>query len=357
MAIPKMSSKELNMIMTETQNTLESMETNIKRVQEDLEKKIMILHNNSEYTSKMARGIEEKIKSYPEGEAIKGLNNRNVFSGENDLAGLYEKYGSTVHSAFVRDPINSLNAYTGRDWIYRPTAEVKINGVVKSKNQYILMHDQVKGKGLAFEEYDTPDLKIEVVVDRGLIMGPMEFNVLEISPFLSGSFSLSNIKIYDLHPSEEGSPDLEIEVVPEVGAQRIILDKKYSLLKLEMDVRLHFVNGEGKYPFGLKHLYFLNADFKSDSHVIVKQEHTGFINTIGETVFLKDVYSRRAVKASDEDIRFYLELIENKPEYEIATSSYPGEWPLIKNTRHFFTFIPLKGRALQSLEIKDIITR
>lgn len=358
MAVKKMSSQEMNAMMHKTQETLKNMDQSISLLKEDMQSKMRILSTNAEYASQVMEDIYTQLnRSEVEGNTVSGLKNKTAFGINPEIKGLFDSYGSTIHPAFIKAPVNTLNAYTGSSWIYRPTAEVKINGEVKNKNQHILMHDQVAGKSFSLEEYESPYLTLEITVDRGLIMGPMDFNVLEISPFLAGSFDIRHMKVYDIYPEEEDMPDYEARDIMNVGASRIILDKKYALSKIEMSIELHYRNEQGRYPFGLKHLYFLNADFKSGSHVIIPHECSGFVNTVGENVFIHDIFKRRASTASEEGIKFYLELTDGvTPEYEFQTSTYEGQWPLIRNTRNFYVYVPLKD-SLQSVEITDVSLR
>jgi hypothetical protein len=358
MAIPKLNSKDLNSVLTKAQNAIVKMQSDVDSIKLDTAEKLMVLRNEQEFVMGELLKMSTILDNSADGNQLRGIKNKAILTGGESLSGTYDSFGTTVHRKFLRQPVNVFNLMTTNGPMFRDNVEVSINGEKREKHKQILMHTAAVGKGTVFGEYNSPNIKLEVTIDTGNLLGDTNFNVIEIDPFLAGSFNIKSLKVFDMHRDPaSATPEYEAKDLKRVGPSRFILDRKYELLKVEMEIELLFKNGIGKYPFGLKHLYFLNADFNPDSFIVAKIEKNNFVETISEDIFVKDQFGKRATTTKDEEIRLYLSETNGVLEYELETSSNQIINAVSRNTREFFVRIPLQNSALTSIEFDRIETR
>lgn len=356
MAIPRMSSKDLNKILMNAQNTIDSVKNDMNDLIRHTDYKMGILRNEQEYALSKIEGISELLNKSSDHHQLKGVRNKIVFKHHPNIKGVFDRYGATIHQKFLRPPINIFNLMTVNGPIFRDNMEVRINGEKKEVYKNMLKHHLSNKKEDLFLELASPNATIDIEIDRSNLLGNTDFNVIEINPFLPGSFHIKELRIYDINSQKE-EPDHVIKNLGEIGQSRLVLERKYELSKIEMEIEITFQNSVGKYPFGLKHLYFLNADFDPDSYVIAKIEKSNYIETISEEIFIHDQYGKRLTNTKDEGIKLYLNEENGILEYELETSKHHEERPIAQNTNSFFVRMPLKHSAVYSIEFDKIKTR
>lgn len=358
MAIPKLTSKDLNSILHNAQGSIEQMRSDVEHIKSSTIEKMNVLKNEQEYAMNELGKLTKLISDSQDSNRLRGIKNKIVFGGNENLLGIFDQYGSTVHKKFLRTPVNVFNIMTMNGPMFRDNVDVSINEEIREKYKHMLMHTASAEKGIVFSEYNSPNLKLKIEVDRSNLLGDTNFNVIEIDPFLSGSFNITKMRVFDINRDiTNNDPEYEVKDIKKVGPSRFILDRKYELLKIEMDIELLYKNSVGKYPFGIKHLYFLNADFNPDSHLIGKIEKNNFVETISDKIFLRDQFGIRETTATEENIKMYLSESNGILEYELETSKNQVMNSIARNTRSFYVHIPLQYSAMVSIEFDNIETR
>ena len=358
MAIRKLSSKDLNEVLHNAEASITKMQEEVEIIKADTAEKMNVLKNEQEYAISELQKLSIILQDSSDHNKVRGINNKAVLATGENLLGTYDTFGSTVHRKFIRQPVNVFNLITTNGPMFRDNVDVKINGEKRERYKHMLMHTASSGKGISFEEFNSPYLTLEIEIDAGNLLGDTHFNVIEIDPFLAGSFNIKEMNVYELHrdPTKE-EPECSAKNLRRIGPSRFIMDRKYELLKIEMKIELLFKNGSGKFPFGIKHLYFLNADFVPDSFIIAKINKNNFIETISEKIFIKDQFGKRETTTHDEDIKLYLSVTNGILEYELEPSNHQMSNIIARNTREFYVHIPLQNSAIVSVEFDEIITR
>lgn len=353
--IPKMNSKELSEVLGESQESITKIESDMNLVKHDLANKLEVIKNEQEYSMQELLNLSELLN----GATSKDLKNRIVYARQSSLAGSYDMYGSTVHPKFVRDPNNIFNFVTSMGPVYKNNANVRINDVASDKHNSMLMHDSITGKGIAFGEYTTANIKVEVEVNVGDMLGDTTFNMIEIAPFLPGSFTINSIDVYKVQSylTQSTLPDYSILLpINKVGACRIMMDQKYSLYKFVMNITINYKNRNGKYPFGLRHLYFYNAEFDPNSHVIAKIDKSKFIDWVSEDITVRDQSGVFASTCVAQGVKLFMSYDNNLLQYEIATSKGLNENIIARNTKELYVK-KLLNSCVMSLEFNTISDR
>lgn len=355
MMIPKMNSKDLSEILGSSQESISKIETDMNVIKHGLADKLTVIKNEQEYSMQELLNISELLN----GGTSKDLRNRIVYARQSGLAGTYGIYGSTVHPKFVRDPNNVFNFVTSMGPVFKNNANVRINDITSEKQRAILMHDSIAGKGISFDEYDTADIKLEVEVNVGDLLGDTTFNMIEIAPYLPGSFTINSIDVYKIQSylTQSILPDYSITLpINKVGACRIMMDQKYSLYKFVMNITINYKNRSGKYPFGLRHLYFYNAEFDPTSHVISRIEKNKFIDWVSEDITVRDQLGLYESTCTSQGVKLYMAYDGSLLQYEIATSKGLAENIIARNTKELYVK-QLLSNSVMSLEFDDVADR
>lgn len=353
--IPKMNSKELSEVLSTSQASISKIESDMNLVKRDLADKLEVIKNEQEYAMQELLNMNELLN----GGTSKDLKNRIVYGRQASLAGICDSYGSTVHPKFVREPNNIFNFVTSMGPVFKNNANVRINDVISEKHRAILMHDSIKGKGVAFDEYSTANIKVEIEVNVGDMLGYTTFNMIEIAPYLPGSFTINSIDVYKVQSylMQATLPDYSILTpINKVGSCRIMMDQKYSLYKFVMNITVNYKNRNGKYPFGLRHLYFYNAEFDPNSHVIAKIEKSQLIDWVSEDIIIRDQLGLRASTCTSQGVKLFMAYEGNLLQYEIATSKGLAENIIARNTKELYVK-KLLSNCVMSLEFNTISSR
>ena len=134
--------------------------------------------------------------------------------------------------------------------------------------------DSLQDKEIIFDELNTDTITISYELDNSLALGTSRFNVIEIDPYIKGAYSLTSLECYSLDTSGNlsSTPITTVQGFNNIGKTRIILDKKIKFSKVVMTFKINFsteVNNISVYPFGLKHIYFMEADFLADTSFVI----------------------------------------------------------------------------------------
>lgn len=306
--IPKISSDELNNIMDGAKDKLDALNKKFEVSKKDLEDKLKIINYESEYVQHILSKL--KNESYEKIKGMKALANLDLKN-----SGKYDRYGSTIHAELIKSPINVFNLEVSalNEVYFREDVKVAVNDEYDDKYLSMLKHDTIQ-KPIFFDTYKDQinTIKIELN-DLSVILGPTKFNVIEIDPYLHGSFDIIDCRIFEF--TEEGTANenavpIKLGYLPSVGIQRIVLPRKINFYKMELDIKINyetFRNTSIVYPFGLKHMYFYDMDFKTDSYAIIEIKSDKHIAYIKNDMIIKTPYGERQSKVSLEEIELYLD--------------------------------------------------
>ena len=338
--------------MKEADKAIQAIEQSIIDIKSDAAKKLLIVRNEQAYTSKLAGDLSEIIEGGFYKPSISS--SKVVFSADKHLYGEYDIYGNTLHGKFIRRPRNVLNIETSTGPLFRNNAIAYVNEKESEDFKQALMMNGAKGKGVYFEEHDTPEVTLKIEIDRSKILGDTHFNILEINPFLENSFTFESVTVWEIDKQTE----IAAQFVPmhEIGKSRIVLDRKYELYVLEIKVKLQYQNQAGKYPFGLQSLQLLDGDFKEDSYVVMKVEKSDYIEYIGNRLTVREHTGDQETTIQDEKIKVYIDFEDGVLSGEVGVSTDDILQPIARNTRSLYLYMPIK-RALRSLVIKKLETR
>lgn len=349
------NSKQLMQTLHDSQNSIKEVEDKLSIIDNELTKRLMVITNAQELALKQTQELQEMIKGGYDSNA----QTKTVFAKADIVGGTYDIFGSTVHPAFIKPPANVFNFGTTKGQVFKNNANVRINDVVKENYKSMLMHDSIADKGVAFEEFNKPDITLEVEVNPDDLLGATDFNVIEILPYLPGSFKIKGIEIFtmqDYRQKEEVASVAYFDTLEDFGAHRYVLPNTKQLWKCIFHIELTFRNSDGKYPFGLKHLYFLKGAQDTESEIIVRIPRDHYIDWISEKIQVHDQHGTYDSTCNEQGIKLYMSYITNVLSLEIATSLSGGENPILKNIKEFYAKIPV-NRSMVSLKFDKIKNR
>lgn len=350
MAIPVIGSNELNEKMRKADQEISDIKDRIDLIQSDIIKKMVLIRNEQQYTNELSYEILDLINS----SQYDAERSKLVFSDTRSMHGKFEKYGTTVHPEFIRTPKNLFNVITSSGPLFRGNVSVFINDQLSVDAKHILMHDDYEGKGIYFEEFDTDTVTMYIEIDRTNILGDTHFNVIEIDPYLAGSFDIAKIQIQEMY-----SPDmvlLNTDDLIRVGRSRIILRRKYEMQSIAITFKIRFKNNLEKYPFGIQSLQFLNADFKTDSYIIAPIVKKEYIEFIGNGVIIRTINGKERTTMQEKGITMYFDFDGEILKNEIELSEDDIIYPFSRNAKFVYAHIPIET-ALFSIEFNQIKTR
>lgn len=352
--IVQKTSTDLMNLLESSQQDITDMRTQINTIESELTKRLQIVKNIQEYSAREMTDLKEMFSN----KIDKAVDNVIIFS-KMELEGTYDTYGHWIQPSFLKTPTDIFNFGSVTGKIFKNNANVRINDYVKPEYNNMLMNDSIEGKSVAFEEFDTPNIELEITINPSDLLGATSFNAIEIMPYIPGSFNIMNMKIFTMqnYKNSADTPDLEItNEITEVGNSRILLDKTRDLYKFIMQIHINFRNNDGRYPFGLKHLYFLNGDLNPDSNIIFKVKRNNYIQYIGDDIILHDQNGKYDTTCTDEDIKLYMGYDAGVLSLEIATSKGLKQNPVPRNIKEFWVSMPVK-RSLYSFTFKNLTLR
>lgn len=283
-----------------------------------------------------------------------------IICGRTDIIqGVYDKFGSTIHPQFLKAPTDVFNFKTTSGYSFKDNAVVTVNDIIKPKYTAMLMHDSIASQDIFFEEYDTPVLDIRIRVNPGELLGTTAFNLLEIVPFIPGSFDITKLDIYSLQGYYVGDVSADSSMpgqIRKLGVSRLLIDQTINLYELRLNVYINFRNSNGKYPFGIKHLYFLNANFNPNSYAVFKVTENNFIDTVSEEITVTDQTGTVDSTCKEERIELFINWQDGVGIDSITTSKGLTSNPLTKNTKSFFVYYPIP-RSVMALEFNSVTLR
>ena len=328
MAIKKMSSQDFNDIIKNTGDKIAKINNDVYLIKNNMDSKLKVIKYSIEY-------MNSKINT---------LNNSSFNDGcfimLKDNKGLYERYGDYVHAAFKSNPVNLFNVIpiNSSNIFYNDEVYVSVNGVQDDFYKNIMKDENITDKKIFFEEYeknktikeDTEGtaylesdnkITISITLNKEKIYGINKFNIIEIDPFLMQSFDIEEINIYD---TSDTTPSYTIKNIKNADTQRIILDKKYLFNRVDFLINPKYsvtTGGKEIIPFGLKHIFFYDADFRNDSYIEIPFESENYIDSIEDKIILYTSNGPIEASLSEQNMKIYLDNLNGI----LATEQLPSK--------------------------------
>lgn len=350
--IKKATSKDLMDILENTQSSVSEIKNNIDTIQKEIENRLTVIKNIQEYNNTELYSIEESFNKMSN-------DNNTIVLKRIDLYGTYDVYGNAIHPSFLKTPIDifNLNSITGK--IFKNNMNVTINNITKLEYTNMLKHDSIADKRIVFNEYESPDISIEIEINPNDLLGSTKFNTIEILPYISGSFDINSIEIYTIqdHYINSESPSIVIaNTIQSVGSSRFLLEDTIDLWKIKFNIHINYINASNLYPFGFKHIYFLNGNYNPNSNIIFKVTKDKYIDWISEDIIVHSQNGRYESTCTDENIKLYMNYTSGVLSYEISTSKGLTQNLLNRNVKEFWVSLPI-DKSIYSITFKEISKR
>ena len=336
MTIPVMSSKELNDIFSNAQKETIEFQQQIQAIKNDMSKKIQIIKYENEFINKKLDVINTGL-----------IANENLVSFDHNSYGMFNDYGYMVHPKFKKAPIDIMNLkLPNGDNFFRSEVIASVNGVEKPEYVKLLMADNHVEKTIVFEEFDKSEICLEYTLANTYSLGTMRFNTIEIDPYLYGAYDLVSVDIYSLDTSNNVSsePTYTINGFSNIGRTRIILPDKIKFTKIKFNFKVNFKtqrNSIDVYPFGLKHIHLLEANYIEDSFVITEFISDKFVEYVMNDMTLYTTQGKKEITANEYGIEVFTNFEGNTLFGKVNLSSEAGIYRIPKNTRTLYVKIPL----------------
>lgn len=346
--IKKLTSEQFMNILEDAQNSISDTKIQVENIKTEIENKMNVINNIEEYNQYRIELLDKKEKPIS--------TNNILLIDSKEIAGNYSTCGVTVHPK-IKTSINVLNFSTPDGYIYKNNASVSINGKEESIYNAMLIEDSIINKGCAFAEFNTNEIKLQVTINPTELLGDTKTNIIELFPYLPGSFDINNVEIFTMQDYKTDAKIIPTYTINKgmlsVGNSRIFLKEKLDVWKVIFSITLKYKNEAGKYPFGLKHLYLINANLVNDSYINVKASAESVIKYISEDIIVTDQYGERESTCENEGIELYANNIGGELSYSVMTSKGITLNALTKNIKDFYLHIPL-DRSIISIKFKNI---
>lgn len=342
--IKKLNSAELMDRFTKAETDIKAIDSRLTLLTNAFSKRADVLRQEHAYNNVLLQELREKIGS--------GANNDTIVFANEDgiLSGHYGIYGQTIHPAFVNTPNNAFNFRTSVGYVYKDIATVTINDETKKSYSDILKHDSILDQEPIFQEYNTNSITLSIAIDSTSSLLDRTYNVIEFCPYLPGSFDITSLTLIDINDNE-----LSLDEITHVGSMRICLPTKYAFKSMTMKITLNYQDTTNKFPFGFKHIYFLDADYM-DSSIIVPITKQDNIASITEALTIHDQYGVTSSTCSAQGIQIYLYFNGGTLENEITPLNGSNQSYIVRNVKTIYAKVPI-DRSLISLSFKSIETR
>ena len=361
MAIKKMSSQDFNNLLETTEGKIAKINNDVVAIKNDMQSKLTVIEHEISYLNS---SLSKLSNATPQDGAYVLLNN--------NFHGLYSTYCDNIHPYLKKTPINVFNVkpINSNDMYFKDEAKVAINGVETDHYKDILKEDTVSSKKIFFEEFtadtiiktdksgasfvdDKKNITVTVSIDQQKAYGINKFNMIEIDPYLMKSFDIESINIYD---SNLTTPVKTVTNLLGVGKTRVILDKKYLFKKVEFVIAPKYStlkNNIEVIPFGLKHIYFYEADFRNDSYLNITYESENFIDYVHNKVQFYTPTGMVESTLSEQGIKIYLDNVNNVLGTELEPTDNIRK-TISRNIKKIYFKVPL-GQSNNSVSATSTI--
>ena len=361
------------MLMDRIDATIQDI-ANIKQDMALLEKqmstKLSILQAYTQLAGSIAGAIEDiEEKAKTQDTVVFMLDKDNI------IGGAYSMYGHTIHPQMAGLSDQMFNFITDTGPLFKDnatvtfeyeTTEVENNtSVTKTvqdcEYQYcdLLKHEADPSKKDVFKTFPVNHIKMTVALRPTNLIGNTYCNLLEICPYLPGSFTINKINVWTLEQylsgqemDEFNAEEINSDDSPyvNVGPERISLDKTYQIWKAEFDITINVGTEYDGYPFGLRHLYFYNAQMDTqNSYIICKIHKDNYIDKLPTSEIISTPSGKKIFR---EECLYYAAFENNTLQVPLKNTQERQA----RNLKDIYIYIPIK-EPVKAITFDHFITR
>lgn len=328
MAIPRITSREYNIAFMESASSLDNISDRITSIKNEIEKKLKIINYENNLTRNLVFEKNQKLQD-----------NSQSTCGTQVLIdcryGEFERYGFSVFPKLSSRPTNifNLQALNSKEIAFRQDVEATLTEVETGKVKYctdILKHGSIDDKELSFFEFDTNRVILSIKKTTTML-GYFSGNMIEINPFLAGTFDIDNITFY-----KESQQVYKHTEIKEVKREAIVLDQRIDFDQIDIDIRIN--HRDGKFPFGLKGLYILDANFIENSYCVSKINNNDNILKVLDRCSYVAYGQKMFGRCSDLGVKIFTDK-SFSTEISVDTN-------ISRNVKEFYIAIPLVRRGV-----------
>lgn len=337
MATYKLSSQELNKEFADKKNKIDEIQLTINNFKSDINKKLMIVN----YALEIANNKLSLLGA--------GVNaDQTLISFDNNVhSGMYEQYCYEIHPKFKSTPIDifNLNLSNG-GCMFKQNVKCTVNGVESDEWVNVLQSENIPTKTIVFDEYHTDTVEVAYTLDNTSTWGTSRFNLIEIDPYISGIHSIESIDCYTVDTANNltAEPTKSFSNINNFGKTRLILDEKIKFGKVVFKFKCNYksnINDSVVYPFGIKHIFFKEADFVTESCAIVHARFNDYVEYIEDKIVLYTPTGKIETNCSYYGIETYTTYENNTLMNKVQYSTNAGIYRIPKNTMSLYFKIPL----------------
>ena len=361
------------MLMDQIDTTIQDIQ-NIKQdmslLKKQIETKLSILQTYTQLAGSMAvaiNDIEEKTKT--KDTIVFMLDKDKIVGGE------YSSYGHTIHPQLAGLSDQMFNFITSTGPLFKDNATVTFtynnttvtNGeavtetITDYKYQYcdMLKHEADTTKKDVFQIFPVDHIKMTIEQKPTNLIGNTYCNLIEICPYLPGSFTINEINVWTLEQYLSGQEMDQLsaetinvgdEIYKDVGPERIYLGKTYQPWKIEFDITIN-VEQNG-YPFGLQHLYFYNAQMDTqNSYVICKIHKDGYIDRLTDDITITTPTGKKSFIPQNAEYKYYGAFENNTLQVPL-----PINGSFARNLKDVYVYVPIEEPA-KAITFNNIVVR
>lgn len=329
--IKKPSTSEVMTQFQENANKIETLRTSVNQMQDELAAKLNIIDMQYEYAL-------ASLLSLSTGSAK--LEDKIMFN-EVEKHGRFDSFGMTVHPKLAKTPRNLFNIQTTKGYLFKNNMSVAINDEYDEDFKEMLKVEGIPSKKGVIKEYTGDTIKLTIETNTKASLGSLAFNMIEIMPFLPGSFTIESINVYSKDNLQFPAQSFEREMT-RVGAQRIVLSEKVEVGKIEFNIKLIFKNAKGKYPFGLQHLYLMEASFLNDSYVVVRLNKNDNVAYIYDNLTVKTQFGESSSETTgDWGVTFWAQFNGEVLSHQLEVSTKTNPSYLSSNLKTLYIRMPI----------------
>lgn len=333
--IKQISSHDLNNIMENAQNKLIDAQKELMSIKDIVANHLDILEEEKLWNQKCLNELTN----------ITPTSYLSVPLYEN-AEGNFSTYYLDILPDLVKQPLNVFNITSTQTTFFRDDVTLNLLKGNEEKEDVtdILKHDSLKNTYF-FKRFTDKDITFMLdIKDYQYPLGASRFNMIEIDAFLPGSFKIKSIALY------YGEDSIVYNNFNRIGKNRIVLDEKKQIQKIEFCFELLYSvkNGEHVYyPFGLKHIYLYDADFKEDSYAIVKIKSDRLIDLIQDECLINSNRGVVETTLNKLGVEIYAHYADNQLYMPIAISTPYEIYELPLQTDTLYAKIPVKDAMSQ----------
>lgn len=338
MATYKLSSQELNEEFANKKNKIDEIQLTVNNFKADMNKKLMIVNYALEIANNKLGLLNAGVNT-----------DKTLITFDNNIYnnGMFEQYCYEIHPKFKSTPNDIFNlSLTNGGCMFKQNVKCIVNGVENEEWINVLQSENIPTKSIIFDEYYTDTIEVSYTIDNTSTWGTSRFNLIEIDPYISGIYSIESIDCYTIDTANNLSsePTKSFSNINNFGKTRLILDEKIKFGKVVFKFKCNYkshINDSVVYPFGIKHIFFKEADFVTESCAIVHARFDDYVEYIEDKIILFTPTGKIETSCSYYGIETYTTYENNTLLNKVQYTTKAGTYRIPKNTMSLYFKIPL----------------